>query len=138
LSSGIKGTLETLLWDSQHVLLCLILTVFTLSTPEYVFHVRPHQGHHSLKYALIETWEQVLLLTQHNLNSMSLFRSREASGAVVSDYRQLCFCSKVLKETLSAIYEGADNTQITFVNSVIRFHRSQIAVVEGTHYERLS
>jgi hypothetical protein len=69
---------------------------------------------------------------------MSLFRSRETSGAVVSDYRQLCFCSKVLKEALSAIYEGADYTQITLVNSVIRFHCSQIAVVEGTHYERLS
>jgi hypothetical protein len=69
---------------------------------------------------------------------MSLFRSREASRAVVSDYRQLCFGSKVFKETLSAIYEGADYTQITFVNSVVRFHRPQIAVVEGTHYERLS
>jgi hypothetical protein len=69
---------------------------------------------------------------------MSFFRSREASGAVVSDYGQLCFSSKVFKETLSAIYEGADYTQITFVYSVVRFHCSQIAVVEGTHYERLS
>jgi hypothetical protein len=69
---------------------------------------------------------------------MSLFRSREASGAVISDYRQLCFGSKVFKETLSAIHERADNTQITLVNSVVRFHCSQIAVVEGTHYERLS
>jgi hypothetical protein len=69
---------------------------------------------------------------------MSLFRCREASGAVVSDYGQFSLSSKILEETLSAVDEGADYAQISFFDSVVRFHCTQVSIVECTHHERFS
>ena len=69
---------------------------------------------------------------------MAFLRCRETCGAVISDYRQLCFRSEFFEKSLPAINEWPDNPEVTFIYRIVSFHRAQITIMESTHDEGLS
>lgn len=67
---------------------------------------------------------------------MAFLWSREASRAVVGDDWQFMFLGEVTEQLLAAGDERPNNAQITGVDGVIGFHRTESAVVEEAHDER--
>ena len=80
----------------------------------------------------------MLLLGEHQFNTVPFFWSREASRAVVSYDREVEFVREILEQSLSTSHQWPDNSEVASINRIICFHCPQCSVVETRHDKRLS
>ena len=73
----------------------------------------------------------MLLLSEHQLDSMSLLRRTEACWTIVCDHWQLDLLREGLEQCLSAGDKRSNNTKVTLVDCIVCLHRSKLSIVEA-------